>query len=191
MRMKRNKVGGIVVLALGIGVGIAAFWKFRGTIPKGATVVKHFDADKYLGRWYEIARFDFRFERDLKNTTANYSLNTDGSIKVVNRGYNVKKRTWEQATGKAKFSGNTSEGKLMVSFFGPFYSGYNIIALDPNYQYALIAGRNLDYLWLLSRTPSMPEAVKDNYLQKAKSIGYDTNRLIWVQHDEQNNNPSP
>jgi len=154
------------------------------SIPKGAVVVKPFDINNYLGKWYEIARMDFRFERNLNNTTANYSLNENGSIKVDNQGYNYVKKEWAQAIGKAKPAGQSDEARLKVSFFGPFYSGYNVIALDKDYQYALIAGENLKYLWILSRETSVPDEVKSSYLKIAQDLGYDISALIWVEHDK-------
>jgi apolipoprotein D and lipocalin family protein len=150
------------------------------TIPAGATAVTHFDKSKYLGTWYEVARLDFYFERNLVNTTANYSLNDDGSIKVVNRGYEPFKKVWKESAGKAKFVGPEDVGMLKVSFFGPFYAGYNVIALDSNYQYALVAGENLSYLWILSRQKSIPDSVRKEYLALAKRIGYKTEDLIWL-----------
>ncbi|HLV42353.1 MAG TPA: lipocalin family protein [Brumimicrobium sp.] len=167
---------GVVVLALGL-FGCTS-------IPKNAEAVKGFDADKYLGKWYEIARFDFRFEKNLNNTTAEYSLNENGTIKVVNKGFNYVKKEWSSAEGKAKFVKNPETAELKVSFFGPFYSGYNIIALDDNYQYALVAGASLKYLWILSRTPTIPEDIKESYIQKARAIGYKTENMIWVEHDK-------
>lgn len=155
------------------------------TIPKGAVAVKPFDKNKYLGKWYEIARFDFRFERNLNNTTATYSLNSNGTIKVLNRGFDYVKNKWKQAEGKAKFVGASDLAMLKVSFFGPFYGGYNVIALDDDYQYALIAGSSLDYLWLLSRTTSMPDSVKNEFLRKAEAIGFNTQNLIWVTHESE------
>lgn len=154
------------------------------TIPDGVKAVQPFDKAKYLGKWYEIARMDFRFERDLNNTTANYSLNSDGSIKVLNRGYNYKKKEWNEATGKAKFVGADTIAMLKVSFFGPFYAGYNVIAIDSNYQYALVAGKDLSYLWILSRSTTMPEDIKQNYLSIANKLGYKTNELVWVEHKQ-------
>ncbi len=153
------------------------------TIPKGITAVTQFDKTKYLGKWYEIARFDFRFERDLNNTTAEYSANDNGSIKVVNKGYNTRTNKWKSATGKAKFVKDETIAMLKVSFFGPFYGGYNVIALDKDYRYALIAGNNLNYLWILSRTTTIPAAVKTEYLQLAQKAGFNINELIWVKHD--------
>lgn len=152
-------------------------------VPKGAEVIKSFDADRYLGKWYEIARFDFRFERNLNNTTAIYSLNPDGSIKVDNRGFDYVKKVWKQSIGKAKFRGSRDEAALKVSFFGPFYAPYNVIALDSEYKYALVAGSKLDYLWILSREKTIPDSVKEAYLDIAKKIGFDTDNLIWVEHN--------
>ena len=153
------------------------------TIPKGAVAVKPFNKEKYLGKWYEIARMDFSFERNMNNTTAEYSIGKNGTIKVDNKGYNVKKEKWSQAIGKAKFVGDEDTAMLKVSFFGPFYAGYNVIAIDENYNYALVAGKSTKYLWILSRETTIPENVKKEYLAIAQGIGYNTNELIWVKHD--------
>lgn len=154
-------------------------------IPKGAVAVTSFEVDKYLGKWYEIARMDLSFERDLMNTTAYYSLNADGSIKVENRGFNFKTNKWSQAVGKAKFVGDTQTARLKVSFFGPFYGGYNVIALDKEYKYALVAGNNVSYMWILSRETTIPENIKQNFLKIAQDIEFKTSSLIWVKHDTQ------
>jgi apolipoprotein D and lipocalin family protein len=172
-------------LSLCLGVTIVLFATSCSQAPKGAMAIQSFDKTKYLGKWYEIARLDFKHERNLNNTTANYSLNEDGSIRVVNRGFNTVKNEWEEAIGKAKFRGSDKEAKLKVSFFGPFYSGYNVIAIDNDYQYALVAGKNLDYLWILSRTTTIPTSIKTDYLEKAKSLGYDVEKLVWVTHNNQ------
>ncbi len=153
------------------------------TAPQEMAAVQNFDAQKYLGKWYEIARLDYSHERNMNNTTAEYSLNEDSTIKVVNRGFNYKKNEEEEATGKAKFVDNPTVARLKVSFFGPFYSGYNVIALDPDYKYALVAGESLKYLWILSRETTLPETIKEDYLRQAQSLGYDTSQLIWVEHN--------
>jgi apolipoprotein D and lipocalin family protein len=153
------------------------------SIPEGATAVVAFDLDKYLGTWYEMARIDFKFERDLNNTTATYSMLPNGKVKVLNRGYNVKDKKWQDVEGKAKFRGEQNLAELEVSFFGPFYAGYNVVGIEGDYEYALVAGSNTDYLWILSRTKSIPKAIKDKFLQEAKKVGYDTSRLLWVKHD--------
>lgn len=170
--------------AIGLAFYISFMLTSCASIPENAEAVSPFDAKKYLGKWYEIARLDFKYEENLNNTTAQYSLNPNNTLKVVNRGYNYKTETWEEAQGKAKFVKSDTIGMLKVSFFGPFYSGYNIIALDKDYNYALVAGRNLDYLWILSRKPTLPESVKQEFLAKAKTIGYNTDDLIWVAHDK-------
>ncbi len=140
------------------------------TIPKGAVAVTPFNKEKYLGKWYEIARLDFKFEKDLNNTTAEYSLNDNGTIKVKNQG--------------SKFVGADNVAMLKVSFFGPFYSGYNVIAIDDDYKYTLVAGASLKYLWILSRETNIPMAVQDKYLKIAEEVGYNTNNLVWVKHDK-------
>ncbi len=177
--MKKLWWTGTIILA---GVAIMALKSCR-TIPSGAKAVKPFDKGKYLGKWYELARMDFRWERGLNNVTANYTLNRNGSIRVDNRGYDTSRQEWKQSIGKAKPVDDPKEGKLKVSFFGPFYSGYNVIAIDPGYRYALVAGKNLDYLWILSRETSIPADIRDRYLKMAQEIGYDTEKLIWVTHD--------
>lgn len=175
--MKLEKLISIIGLLLFVGFNSCS------TIPTGAVAVSSFEKEKYLGKWYEIARLDFKYEKDLNNTTAEYSLNKNGSIKVDNKGYNTKTKKWKQAIGKAKFVNNENVGMLKVSFFGPFYSGYNILAIDSNYRYVLVAGGSLDYLWILSRNTSIPNEVKNEYIKIAKNIGYDTDALLWVKHE--------
>jgi Bacterial lipocalin len=154
------------------------------SIPKGVSAVESFDKARYLGKWYEIARFDFRFEKGLNNTTAEYSLRSDGKIKVVNRGYDYTEGRWKQAEGKAKFVGKESTAMLKVSFFAFFYAGYNVIAIDKDYKYALVSGSSLKYLWILSREKTIPAEIKQAYLAKAKSLGYNISDLLWVEHDK-------
>lgn len=151
--------------------------------PPSPNVVQNFELTKYLGTWYEIARFDHSFERGLSNVTANYTLRDDGKVKVINRGFKNSSKTWSESVGKAKFAGSKNTGSLKVSFFGPFYGAYNIVKLDENYQYALIVSNGTDYLWLLSRTPTIPENIKQQYLDRAKGLGLDTSKLIWVKQD--------
>lgn len=180
--MKTKIIVGAAFIALGI-----LLLNSCASIPKNAKPVDNFDVNRYLGVWYEIAGFDFRFEKNLDNTSAQYQLEKNGNVIVLNSGYNFVKEKWSKADGLAKFRGDKTVAALKVSFFGPFYSGYNVVALDENYQYALIAGKNLDYLWILSRTKSIPEDVKTKYLKIAKEIGYDTSKLIWVKHDKTDN----
>lgn len=182
MKLK-NKIFSKAAIMLGFVVACNAC----ASIPKNAKPVENFDLSRYLGTWYEIARFDFRFEKDMNNTSAQYDIDEKKNVTVLNSGYNFKKEEWTKAEGVAKFRGDASVAALKVSFFGPFYSGYNVIALGEDYQYALVAGKNLDYLWILAREKTIPEEIKINYLKIAQEVGYDTSRLIWVQHDKDNN----
>lgn len=170
-----------------LGAGIAAvLYSCASTIPDKAVAVTNFDKAKYLGKWYEIARLDYKWEKDLNNVTAEYSLNDNGTIKVDNKGYDVKKDKWEESIGKAKFVKKDNVGMLKVSFFGPFYSGYNVVAVDKDYKYALVAGESLKYMWILSRETTIPESVKADFLIKAQEIGYKISDLVWVKHDKTN-----
>ena len=164
--------------------GIALSLSSCVSIPKGAKAISPFQKEKYLGRWYEIARLDFQFEKGLDQVTANYSLNDDNTIRVDNKGYSAKEQKWKESVGKAKLTGIGSEGRLKVSFFGPFYAGYNIIAIDPEYRHAMVAGNNLKYLWLLSREKTMPEDIKANYLAQASALGYDVKQLVWTNQNQ-------
>ncbi|MFP4664336.1 MAG: lipocalin family protein [Bacteroidales bacterium] len=154
------------------------------TIPEGVTAVSPFDKEKYLGKWYEIARFDYKYEEGLNNTTANYSVRDDGKIKVINRGYDYEEGIWKEAVGKARFVRSDTIAMLKVSFFGPFYAGYNVIAIDPDYKYALVAGDSREYLWILSREKTIPEDIRNSYVNKAEDLGFDTSELIWVEHNK-------
>jgi apolipoprotein D and lipocalin family protein len=153
-------------------------------IPDGLEAVKGFAVDRFLGTWYEIARLDHRFERGLINIRAEYSLRDDGGITVINMGFDPRKNAWKKATGKAYFVGDPTVGRLKVSFFGPFYGGYNILELDRDYSYALVCGPSRKYFWILARKPKMEEAVKSALVDKAGKLGFDTDRLIFVEHQE-------
>jgi len=149
-------------------------------VPENIKPVSNFDLDKYMGEWYEIVRLDHSFERGLEQVKATYSLNENGFVKVVNKGYSVKKQKWKEAVGKAKLVEGASTGFLKVSFFGPFYGPYVIYELDePNYQYAFVSSSK-GYLWLLSRTPSVSEEVMDKFIESAEMLGYMKEDLILV-----------
>lgn len=138
--------------------------------------VGELDLNRYLGAWYELARFDHSFERGLVACTANYSLNDDGTIKVLNSG--LKDGKTKVSEGKAKTTGTA--GLLRVSFFGPFYSDYRVLMLADDYSYALIGSGSDKYLWILSRSPELPDADITLLLQEAVRRGYNINELIWV-----------
>jgi len=116
----------------------------------------------------------------MDNTEAFYSLNEDGTVRVENSGYNFVKKKWKTSIGKAKFRGDKNVGDLKVSFFGPFYGDYTIIALDSEYKYSLVVGNTNEYLWILSRTKTIPEEVKQQYLDIAKKVGFDVSKIYWV-----------
>ncbi len=150
-------------------------------LPDGIEPVSDFDADRYLGKWYEIARLDHSFERGLSRVTAEYSLRDDGGIRVTNRGYNTASGEWEQADGKAFFVRSRDEGYLKVSFFGPFYGAYVVFGLDQDeYQYSFVSGPDRSYLWLLARTPTIEKHVMDRFVANATELGFPTEGLIIV-----------
>ena len=151
------------------------------TKPADINPVTNFQADKYLGKWYEIARLDNRFEKGMTHVNAEYSLNSDGSIKVLNSGINANETTRSYAEGVAKFVENKAIALLEVSFFRPFYSAYIVFNLDEDYKYAYVSGNDKDYLWFLSRTPTASQQQKDYFVTKAKALGFDTDKLIWVE----------
>ncbi|MFC1542401.1 lipocalin family protein [Pseudomonadota bacterium] len=163
------------LISLGLTVLIAGC----SAAPEGIEPVENFELNRYLGKWYEIARLDHSFERELTEVTAQYSLREDGGVKVVNRGFNEAKGEWSEAIGKAYFVEEPDRSHLKVSFFGPFYGAYVIFELDPDYQYSFVAGPDRDYLWLLSRTPQVPDTVMKRFLERAKALGFDTEQLIF------------
>lgn len=153
-----------------------------GKVPDGIEPVTGFELEKYTGKWYEIARLDHSFERGLQQVTAQYSINNSGTVHVVNRGFDTSEQQWSEAVGKAKFVGDETVGDLEVSFFMPIYGSYIIFELDKeNYQYSFVTGGE-NTLWLLSRTPTISDQLKQKFIQSAESFGYNTNELIWVEH---------
>ena len=161
-------------------------------IPENVKPVDNFKLEKYLGRWYEIARLDHSFERGLTRVTADYSLRDDGGVRVVNRGYSAKDNSWKEAEGKAYFVNEPDQGYLKVSFFGPFYGSYIIFGLDhENYQYSLVCGPDKSYLWILNRGPKMKEDLLNTLMEKAAEAGFDTGRLIFVDHNISPANADP
>ncbi len=152
-------------------------------IPDNVSPITGFDVNRYLGTWYEIARFDHSFERGLERVSAEYTLRDDGGIKVVNRGFDTGKNEWKEAVGKAYLVDRPDIGRLKVSFFGPFYGAYNIIDLNKkDYSYSLVCGPDKSYLWILARTPYLEESIKNRLISKAESLGFNTQGLIHVNH---------
>ena len=150
--------------------------------PAGLQPIAPFDVLRYQGTWFEVARLDHAFERDMRDVTAHYTLQADGSVQVLNRGFDMKRNDWRQAIGKAVFIGEPQQASLKVSFFGPFYGGYHVVALDPEYRWSMVVGPDRDYLWILSRTPHLDPAVKTQLRDKALGWSLPFDRLIWVTH---------
>lgn len=150
------------------------------SIPDNITPVTSFQIERYLGKWYEIARLDHRFERGLTQISAEYSMRPDGGLKVLNRGYSKEKQEWSEAEGRGYFVQSPNEAYLKVSFFGPFFGSYIVFELDTvNYQYALISGPDKSYFWLLARTPTIDDNLKKKLIAKAAALGFDTTKLIF------------
>jgi len=172
-----------------IALQLILFFALAGCASKkiapGITPVVNFDGDQYLGTWYEIARMDNFFERGLFNVTADYSLNDNGTIKVVNRGYKRSDEEWKSIEGKARFVGDETVGHLQVSFFGPFYASYVVFDLEEAYQYAFVTGANKKVLWLLAREPEVPDELLTRFKEEAAALGYNMDNMIFdVQRQE-------
>ena len=176
--MKKGKALIAVAAAAG-AAGIAyAFWP-KKKVPASA-IVEPFDKERYLGKWNEVARLPNLIEKDLRDLTEEYSLNEDGTIKVVTRAFNPVKNKAVEATGTIKFKGSETRGQLEVAYFLPIYLDYNILDIDDQYQYALVSGSGMGYLWLLSRESSMPEEMKQRFLVRAMDLGFEISKLEWM-----------
>ena len=157
--------------------------------PDGVRPVTSFDLNRYLGQWHEIARLDHSFERGMSDVNATYQLQDDGSVKVINRGYDTQRQAWKEAIGRALFVGDSSTASLKVSFFGPFYGGYHVIALDQqNYRWSLVAGPDRDYLWILARDKTLPAEIRVQLVNQARALGFATDKLIWVEQTRNDTN---
>jgi len=143
-------------------------------------VVSHVELEKYLGKWYEIARLPARFQEGCTDTTATYALSEDGSISVLNEC--IISGKVKQAKGKAKVVDKHSGAKLKVTFLWPFYGDYWIIDLGKDYDYAVVGTPNRKYLWILSRTPQMDDKLFSQLIESVKSKGFDVNNLIKTSH---------
>lgn len=180
--MKKSSLiltGGAVLVA-----GAVAGWYMRRTIPRKAVAVNPFEIGRFLGKWYEVARLDYKFDRNIINTSVDFSLKPNGNLRVVKRWYNYYRKRREINIGMAKFAGDSQEGKLLISFRKPMYFGYNVIGVDADYKYALVAGEDLRHLWLLSREHVIPENIRRSFIHKASLIGFDISKLIWVDQNE-------
>jgi apolipoprotein D and lipocalin family protein len=154
--------------------------------PQGITAVTPFDIKRYEGQWFEVARMDHSFERGLSDVSARYRIQADGSVQVINRGFDVQKNAWKEAVGRALFTGDPTTASLKVSFFGPFYGGYHVVALDQQaYQWSMVVGPDRDYVWILARDKQLSPAVREPLLAQAKALGIAVDKLIWVAQTRQ------
>jgi apolipoprotein D and lipocalin family protein len=164
-------------LSLALSVGCTG-------LPEGLEPVRGFDPDRYLGLWYEIARLDHPFERGLEDVSATYGRREDGGLSVRNRGWDPEEEEWREVVGRAYPLGDADVGSLRVSFFGPFYGGYHILALDTeSYEDAIVVGPSRDYLWILSRSRRLTEERRRELVEVARTAGFDTDALIWVSQE--------
>jgi len=173
----------IVLMALAALAACAPQPERRASDAPLATVAQ-VDLQRYLGRWYEIARYDNRFERGCDGVTAEYAMREDGLISVVNTCYrDGLNGPADEARGRARVVDSSGGAKLKVSFFGPFWGDYWIIELDEaGYQWSVVSEPRGRYLWILSRTPQMDPDVLDARLARLETMGFDTDALVYPEH---------
>ncbi|GAB1384295.1 lipocalin Blc [Burkholderiales bacterium] len=182
-RQHRHRLALLALLLAGTALLLAGCASTRP--PPGVTAVTPFDVQRYQGRWYELARLDHAFERGMTDVSATYTLQADGSVRVLNRGYMPATGQWREAVGRALFTGAPTTASLKVSFFGPFYGGYHVAALDPDYRWALVVGPDTGYAWILARDKHIAPAQRNAIVAQARALGVDTTALIWVTHERQ------
>ena len=180
---RRPRLGLLALLVAGTTLLLAGCASTRP--PTGVTAVTPFDVQRYAGRWYELARLDHAFERGMTDVSASYTVQSNGSVHVVNRGFAPATGQWRETVGKALFTGAPTTGSLKVSFFGPFYGGYHVAALDPDYRWALVVGPDTGYAWILARDKHIAPAQQNAIVAQARALGVDTAALIWVTHERQ------
>ena len=188
-RSRPRRLARLAAAPVLVAVALALAGCASTTPPPGIVAVAPFDLARYEGRWYEVARLDHAFERGMTDVSATYQRQADGSVRVLNRGFDTARNGWRQADGKARLTGDADTASLKVSFFGPFYGGYHVAALDANYQWALVVGPDRSYFWILSRTRQLPPALREQLIARADALGIDTEALIWVTHNRTDPQP--
>ena len=181
--MKRNtKIGlaGVLWIAWFAGAKV-----FRKTYDENLPLYREFDAIKYLGKWYEIARMQQHpYEKNMEFVSACYKAKSNGDIKVINSGFDMQEWKWTSIEGTATYaSNNMNLWALKVTFFWPFYGWYNIISIARDYQYALVVGEDTNSMWMLSREKTMPEDIKQSFLMTIKSLGFDLEKVHFTQQE--------
>ena len=178
-----QRLGLLALLLAGTGLLVAGCANTRP--PPGVTAVTPFDLQRYQGRWYELARLEHGFERGMTDVSATYTPQADGSVRVLNRGYKPETGEWREVVGRGLFTGPSTTGSLKVSFFWPFYGGYHVAALDPDYRWALVLGPDTGYAWILARDKQLDAAQRGAIVARAQALGVDTSALIWVRQERQ------
>ena len=179
-----SRLGRVLLIGTLITGGLTMLGCASSSPPAGIAAVTPFDLQRYQGQWYELARLDHVFERGMSDVTATYTPQSDGSVRVLNRGFVTDSGKWRDIVGKARFTGAPNVGSLKVSFFGPFYGGYHVAALDSDYNWALVVGPDRDYCWVLAREKTLAPATKQAIVARAQTLGIDTNALIWVSQEQ-------
>lgn len=174
--MSKKYIGSIIITLIFCGI----FSVEISGQPNNLQPVNNFDLTKYLGKWYEIGRYDHSFERGLDEVTAEYSLRKDNKVRVLNSGQRENADHRKSNEGYAVFVDKTDVGELKVTFFWPFFGLYRIAELGENYDYAVVVGEDFDYLWILSRTPKMEPAKLNAILERLKSWGFDLAKIYWI-----------
>jgi len=177
--MNRAGVGRVLLAALAGACG--AIWGGCHARHPGPElpVVARVDLQRYMGKWYEIARYPHRFQEGCFASTATYALRQDGTVDVLNEcRQGSPDGPPKSARGTAKVVDATTNAKLKVTFFWPFYGDYWVIDLGPEYEYAVVGHPSREYLWILSRTPEMDEATYRGIIERVRRLGYDTGRLV-------------
>lgn len=172
--------------ALAVAAFIAWNKKRNESLVQENDVVEPFSLIKYLGKWYEIARINYNSDEEIIDSTAEFQLHDDGSLRLIYKGYNPEKQKWQRSKGKAKVAGKYDVGLLKVSFLGPFWSYHYVLDITDDYKYALVAGENKSYFRILSRKNDIPEAVALRFLEKANDIGLNIDNIHWMLHSETN-----
>jgi apolipoprotein D and lipocalin family protein len=184
---RRSRTRRLASLAATAAVGLAVMTGCK-SVPSGIRPVHGFEADRYLGEWYEIARLDHFFERGMTHVSASYDRRPDGRISVVNRGFDTRKGRWKDIEGVARFRGAEDVGALSVTFQWPFSGAYNVFELDrEGYEWALVCGPSRDYLWILARKPQLSDELRSDLVARIRGQGFAVGELIWVDQD----NPPP
>ncbi|QCX52545.1 lipocalin family protein [Elizabethkingia sp. JS20170427COW] len=172
-----------ILLSAALSAATVYYLKKRQVrLPKGVKPVKNFEILKFIGTWNVIAKLNPQPELPLSHISFDFSPNERGGLKVKSKGFDEVSETWTSSIGEMQFVGKFDKARFKMSFYKPLWFGFNVISIDEDYRYALVAGNSLKYLWILSKEASVPQEVRDEFLLKATRLGYNTAELVWVFH---------